>query len=68
MAVTGTFVLTAILFLAVARLLWHKPRWLIALGAAVFLTVDTAFFAANLTKVVNGGWLPLAIAFTFSQP
>ena len=64
-AVTGTFILTAILFLAVARLLWHKPRWLIALGAAVFLTVDTAFFAANLTKVVNGGWLPLAIAFTF---
>ena len=64
-AVTGTFILTAILFLAVARLLWHKPRWLIALGVAVFLTVDTAFFAANLTKVVNGGWLPLAIAFTF---
>ena len=64
-AVTGTFILTTILFLAVARLLWHKPRWLIAFGAAVFLTVDTAFFAANLTKVVHGGWLPLAIAFTF---
>ena len=64
-AVTGTFILTTILFLAVARLLWHKPRWLIALGAAVFLTVDAAFFAANLTKVVHGGWLPLAIAFTF---
>ncbi len=61
-AVTGTFILNTILFLAVARLLWNKPRRLIALGAAVFLTVEVAFFAANLTKVVHGGWLPLAIA------
>jgi len=67
-AVTGTFILSTILFLAVARLLWHKPWRLIALGAAVFLTVELAFFAANLTKVAHGGWLPLAIAvilFTF---
>ena len=61
-AVTGTFILNTILFLAVARLLWHKPRRLIALGAAVFLTIEFSFFAANLTKVVHGGWLPLAIA------
>jgi KUP system potassium uptake protein len=63
-AVTGTFILNTILFLAVARLLWRRPWRLIALGAAVFLTVEVAFFAANLTKVVHGGWLPLAIAFT----
>jgi KUP system potassium uptake protein len=63
-AVTGTFILNSILFLAVARLLWHKPKWLIALGAAVFLTIEVAFFAANLTKIAHGGWLPLAIAFT----
>jgi KUP system potassium uptake protein len=63
-AVTGTFILNTILFLAVARLLWHKPWRLIALGAAVFLTVEVAFFAATLTKVVHGGWLPLAIAVT----
>jgi KUP system potassium uptake protein len=61
-AVTGTFILNTILFLAVARLLWHKSRRLIALGAAVFLTVELAFFAANLTKVAHGGWLPLAVA------
>jgi len=63
-AVTGTFILNSILFLAVARLLWHKPKWLIALGAAVFLTIEVSFFAANLTKVAHGGWLPLAIAVT----
>jgi KUP system potassium uptake protein len=63
-AVTGTFILNTVLFLAVARLLWHKPKRLIALGAAVFLSIEVAFFAANLTKVVHGGWLPLAIAIT----
>jgi len=61
-AVTGTFILNTVLFLGVARLLWHKPWRLIALGAAAFLSVEVAFFAANLTKVVHGGWLPLAIA------
>jgi KUP system potassium uptake protein len=62
-AVTGTFILNTILFLAVARLLWHRSRRLIALGATVFLTIEVTFFAANLTKVAHGGWLPLAIAF-----
>jgi KUP system potassium uptake protein len=63
-AVTGTFILNTILFLAVARLLWHARKRLIALGAAVFLTVEVTFFAANLTKIVHGGWLPLVIAAT----
>jgi KUP system potassium uptake protein len=61
-AVTGTFFLTTVLFLAVCRLLWHKPWKLIAAGAAIFLTIDTAFFSADLTKIVHGGWLPLALA------
>ena len=61
-AVTGTFILNTTLFLAVARFLWHKPKRLIALGAVVFLSIEVPFFAANLTKVVHGGWLPLAIA------
>jgi KUP system potassium uptake protein len=61
-AVTGTFFLTAVLFLAVARLLWHKPRGLIILGAATFLTIDGAFFLSSLSKVIHGGWLPLVMA------
>ena len=31
-------------------------------GAVAFLIVDLTFFAANLTKVLHGGWFPLAIA------
>jgi KUP system potassium uptake protein len=63
-AVTGTFILSTVLFLAVARLLWHKSWRVIVLGAAVFITIEVAFFAANLTKVAHGGWLPLVVAFT----
>ena len=33
-----------------------------SLGAGGFLTVDLLFFAANLTKLTHGAWLPLLIA------
>ncbi len=61
-AVTGTFVLNTILFLVVGRSLWRKPRWLVAVGAVVFLSTEVTFFLANLTKIVHGGWLPLSVA------
>ncbi|MDX6594838.1 MAG: system potassium uptake protein [Solirubrobacterales bacterium] len=60
-AVTGTITADTVLFLVVARALWRKPGWLVALGAAVFFTVDIAFLGANLTKVTHGGWFPLTI-------
>jgi KUP system potassium uptake protein len=62
LAVTGTFVITTVLFLVLARVAWHARGWKIAVGAGVFLTVDGAFFAANLTKIPSGGWFPLVIA------
>ncbi len=65
-AVTATFILNTVLFLSVARVIWRKPRWLIAAGAVAFLTVEVSFFAANLTKVVHGGWLPLVVAAAVS--
>jgi KUP system potassium uptake protein len=34
----------------------------IAIGATGLLTVDLLFFAANLTKLLHGAWLPLLIA------
>jgi KUP system potassium uptake protein len=60
-AVTGTITADTLLFLVVVRVLWRKPGWLVALGAAVFLTVDLAFLGANLTKVAHGGWFPLSV-------
>jgi KUP system potassium uptake protein len=61
-AVTGTFVLNTILFLVVARTLWRRPRWNVALLGFVFLTAEVTLFAANLTKIAHGGWLPLLVA------
>ncbi len=61
-AVTGTLAIDTILFFVVVRMLWHKPLWLVLSGAAAFLVVDLAFFSANLPKVVEGGWFPLALA------
>jgi KUP system potassium uptake protein len=61
-AVTGTMTTTTLLFFYVVRTLWRKPLWLSLLGAAAFLVVDLGFFAANLTKVVHGGWFPLLVA------
>ena len=62
-AVTGTLAIDTILFFFVVRFLWNKPLWLVLAGATAFLIVDLAFFSANLTKVLHGGWFPLVIAF-----
>jgi KUP system potassium uptake protein len=62
-AVTGTLAIDTILFFVVVRTLWGKPWWLVGLGVTAFLTVDLTFFAANLPKVLHGGWFPLLIAF-----
>ncbi len=62
LAVTGTLLLTTTLFLILAGSSWHWPRWSLVTVAVVVGGVELTFFAANLTKVVHGGWLPLVIA------
>ena len=60
-AVTTTMVITTALAYLVAR---HRWGWspLAALSlTALFLTVDLAFFGANVVKVAHGGWVPLVI-------
>jgi len=60
-AVTLTMMSTTVLFYFAARRLWNWSAWHVALTCSVFLVVETAFFAANLIKVLNGGWFPLAM-------
>ncbi len=60
-AVTGTITADTLLFLVIAKELWKKPGWLVAIGAVVFFTVDLAFLGANLTKTAHGGWFPLSV-------
>jgi KUP system potassium uptake protein len=61
-SVTGALVVDTLLLLVVARVLWTWPPWKLALAAVAFGGVEVMFLAANLTKVVHGGWLPLLIA------
>ncbi|MEO6857540.1 MAG: KUP/HAK/KT family potassium transporter, partial [Solirubrobacteraceae bacterium] len=65
-AVTGTFMLNTILFLAVSRGIWHTPKWRLVLLGVLFLTVETAFFTSNLAKIANGAYLPLAVGLIFA--
>ncbi|ABU79207.1 low affinity potassium transporter Kup [Cronobacter sakazakii] len=60
-AVTGTMVLTSILFATAARKNWHWSRILVGLMVVAFLCVDVPLFSANLEKLFSGGWLPLSL-------
>ena len=61
-AVTGTMVVTTVLFAAVARTRWGWSWWRVAALTAFFLAFDVAFLSANALKVMQGGWVPLLIA------
>jgi KUP system potassium uptake protein len=60
-AVTGTMVVTAMMAFTVIWKVWRWP----AIGAAAliapFVFIDLTFLAANLLKIVEGGWMPLAL-------
>ena len=60
-AVTMTMILTAILLHVVATELWRWPRYVAFAVTGAFLSIDLAFFGANLLKVFDGGWLPILI-------
>jgi KUP system potassium uptake protein len=60
-AVMGTLLIDSILFLTVARVRWRKPMLAIAAGILGFVLLDLLFLAANLPKVVEGGWFPLLV-------
>jgi KUP system potassium uptake protein len=60
-AVTGTILMTTVLFFFIVRHRWHRPLWLTLAGAAFFLVIELTFFASNLTKIGHGAWLPLLI-------
>ncbi len=63
-AVALTMVITVVLLYTVAVDRWHWPAWAAMAICALFLAVDLMFFAANLTKLTQGGWLPLLIGFS----
>jgi KUP system potassium uptake protein len=60
-AVTGTMVVTAIMAFIVVWKVWRWSPMAAALLIVPFIVIDLTFLAANMLKIVDGGWVPLAI-------
>ena len=58
-AVTGAMFIDTCMLVVLLFSLWKWNRLLSIAALAIFFLVDTAYFAANLTKVPDGGWFPL---------
>jgi KUP system potassium uptake protein len=60
-AVTGTMVVTAMMAYVVISKDWRWPTWAAIALIGPFLLIDLTFLGANLLKVFDGGWVPLAL-------
>ena len=60
-AVTGDMVITTLLAGVVFRYMWGWSKLRTGSLLALFLTIDVAFFSANVLKIPDGGWVPLFI-------
>jgi KUP system potassium uptake protein len=60
-SVTGTMVVTAMMGFVVIWKVWKWSPFTAAALIAPFLFLDLTFLAANLLKVFEGGWVPLAL-------
>ena len=61
-AVSLTMLLTSVLLFIAMREIWGWSPIKAGAIALVFLVVDCGFFTSNLTKVLEGGYVPLLIA------
>jgi KUP system potassium uptake protein len=60
-AVTGTMLITTLLTFFVIRYAWHYNWFLCVFATLFFFVIDAMFFSANLLKIAEGGWFPLAM-------
>jgi KUP system potassium uptake protein len=63
-AVSLTMLMTSALLFIAMREIWGWSLWAAGAVAGCFLVVDTAFFLANLTKIGEGGYVPLILAIS----
>lgn len=61
-AVSLTMLMTSALLFIAMRDIWGWSLPAAASTAAFFLVIDAAFFLANLTKIAEGGYVPLILA------
>jgi KUP system potassium uptake protein len=63
-AVSATMLMTSALLFIAMREIWGWSTLAAGSVAGCFLLVDSAFFLANLTKIAEGGYVPLILAIT----
>lgn len=61
-AVTGTMIITTLLYFVVSTRVWNWPLGKAAAFTALFLVIDVSFFGANIIKFAQGGWFPIVVA------
>jgi KUP system potassium uptake protein len=64
-AVMGTMVCTSLLLFFMARRKWGWKLAGAALLTVAFLAIEIPFLAANVPKIVHGGWFPLLVGAIF---
>jgi KUP system potassium uptake protein len=63
-AVSATMLMTSALLFIAMREIWGWGVLAAGSVAGCFLLVDSAFFLANLTKIAEGGYVPLVLAIS----
>ena len=63
-AVTATMITTTLMAFFVFWRRWGWPVWKVAALLVPLLLIDQIFFAANVIKILEGAWVPLAIAIS----
>ena len=66
LAVTGTFLCTAVLAMVVFRRQFHWSRAAAVSVFGLLFLVDIVFFSANSIKIVEGGWVPLVMGLALT--
>ncbi|HEX7500494.1 MAG TPA: KUP/HAK/KT family potassium transporter, partial [Polyangia bacterium] len=64
-AVTGTMVITSLVYFEVTRKRWKWSLWLSLMLLLLFLSFDVPFVVANLFKIRDGGYVPLLVGTAF---
>jgi len=65
-AVTATMIATSLMAFVVLRRRWLWPAWRVALLLVPLLCLELTFFFANTIKIVEGAWVPLAMAVSLA--
>jgi KUP system potassium uptake protein len=64
-AVSGTMAITSVVFFDVTRKTWKWPAVRAVPLLLLFLSFDIPFFGANVTKFLDGGYVPVIVGIVF---